>query len=362
MLSLLAACAIAASPQDASLLKQTFASGPEGWTVIQIAGGGADVSAAHDPAHIREGVGSLHVEYEVNEGQTSAAYLPVVDSFARMKSIRFWIMADHNAPIAVLVQEKGGGRYSGAFFAPKNQWQAVELGLNDFVLSTDADSPQDANGKLDTDKIESLTFIDFDQFIAQNKPIAELLGVQKGKRNFWVSDFQVTPTGLPDTATVVAGEATLDTFGRPQVAWNGMAVEGLAVVGGSPFPKALRLDFQVRKQRVAGVIRAFRSGLLANCTTATFRLASAKPCSVILQLEEVGGGKYNATVDVPGDSKPVEKTLLLSGLVPADDSKDANGKLDPDRIEKVTILSVDGFLGSAEQPNTLWIGGITAKK
>src|SRR5438309_42462 len=114
---------IRALAQNAPVIRNTFEDGDGGWTAI---GANAKVNVTHDAANVKEGKAALQFDYNVAKGELNAMMLPTPDgAIVKAKAVRFWIKASHTAPIAVVMQEKGGGRYISAFTAPKDTWQQV---------------------------------------------------------------------------------------------------------------------------------------------------------------------------------------------------------------------------------------------
>ena len=79
-------------------------------------------------------------------------------------------------------------------------------------------------------------------------------------------------------------------------------------------------------------------------------------------MEEKGGGKYNTLVAVPGGKEANMVKLLFTDFKPAQDSKDTNGRLDPEDVNNLFFLDVSALLdaGAGGVENTLWIGGLRA--
>jgi hypothetical protein len=102
--------------------------------------------------------------------------------------------------------------------------------------------------------------------------------------------------------------------------------------------------------------------VLSGATKIAFDVASVRPAELIVQLEEVGGGKYNAQVSVEGGSTSKTRTLAFTEMKPADDSKDTNSKLDLDQVKQILILDMSGMINQVDQENTLWLGNLKATK
>ena len=347
--------------QDAPLIRSTFTSNADGWIAVQPVGSGGKVSVVHEDADLKVGTGSLLLSYPVGPGQIAGAALPVADGAAsKMASIHFWVRSAADTPLAITLQEKSGGQYVAMFTAPKGKWQEVELGVQDFTPSTDPGTPADPNGKLDPDLVESITVLDLAQFLAQVPAMSSLLGVQAGDRSLLLSDFKVTTKPLAEANTATEAEYLLDRFVRPQPAWA--ALNGTArIVSEAPLgAPALRMDYNLASDKAAAVFKRLKPGALAGKATLSLRLASTHDCKLVVQLEEKGGGKYNANLAIPAGSKATDLTVSIPTMTPDPQAKDPNGKLDLDQVGQITLVDVTA-LTEAPGMNTLWIGKVSAK-
>ncbi len=340
----------------------TFELDDEGWTVL---GQGADAGIDHGPGAAHSGVGALKFAYKVEKGESGVLLLPTPNGgLAKAMSFHFWVKADANIPVIFSLVEKSGARYNTMFTSPKDKWQEVSLSVDDFVLSTGKDDPKDGNGKLDVEEIEHIGFADFAQFLAQsdNEQLTNLLGLKTGPRSFLLDDFVVS--SAPVAAAVGAVGSPLDSFLQPQIGWFSLGAQDLQKSTGAPLgTAAIRVNYEQAAGKVAAIGRAIGQGKLAGAKGLQLSVSSIKPVKLIVQVEEVGGGKYNTTLDLAGSSKAELLDLKFSDFGAADDSTDTNGKLDPEAIFQFVLIDISGVLGTAgEGPNTLWVGKITATK
>jgi len=365
---LLACCASAltgaAVRQVPPLLEYTFATNEQGWTVFQPQGDKAKVGLIHDPAHVKVGTASLKYTYQVTSGELSVAMVPIADgAIAKMKSLSFWVLSDHASGLAVTISEKGGGHYNGIIYAPKDRWQEVNMSLNDFTLATGPSDPKDDNGKLDPEKIESISLIDFDQFLFQTPAIATALHIAEGTRNIYLSGVKITEKVLSDAITTTGNATKVDSYDRPQVGWMGLGVGNLSVAQAGPLNElSLKADYHVGMGQICGVIRPVPAKTLAGAKTISLHWASAKSGTFILQFEEDGGAKYNRTLQSEGGSKAIDNTIALSSFTHSEDSKDDNNQLDPEKVHQVALIDASGVAGTTDQDNILWIGSVVIKR
>jgi hypothetical protein len=350
-----------AQPSLAPLVRHTFEDGGSGWIAL---GGSGKVAVTHEGVHVKEGKAALQFDYRIGKGEFTSLMLPVADgALAKAKSFRFWVQTDHTTPLIVLLQEAEGGRYAAIFTVPAGQWQSVELSPADFLRGEDRDDPKDPNNRLDLDQVAGIGLIDLGQFFAQIEEagLADLLGVKTGPHTLYVDDLVVSEAALPEASSLGSGELRLDAFARPQLSWLAVGGVRLSPMSGQSLERrGLQADYQQAPGKIAGFARRLTCGKLDGMDRLAFDVASAKPAQLIVQLEELGGGKYNTMVTVPGESTLRNVSLKFSEFTPADDSKDDNSRLNLDQVNQVLILDVTGFLGATRQENALRISNLRA--
>ena len=172
----------------------------DGRTIFSTLGDDAKMSLDTDPQNVKSGRASLRFDYTVTPNKLNALLKTgQPGEAARIKSFRFWVKSDYATNFVMVLQEQDSGRFTTSFHAPKNQWQRVELSLEDFDLSTGADDPQDNNGKLDMDLVTAAAIADFKQIFSgvPDENMKKLLGIKTGPHTFWIDDFEATKEALP---------------------------------------------------------------------------------------------------------------------------------------------------------------------
>lgn len=345
-------------------IHQTFEENDAGWQAMSVIGGSGKPSITHDAADVKEGKGALAFDYKVEKGSLAALILPTPNGLlTKARAIRFWIKTDYAAPLVVSLQEHEGGRYLAMFTSPAGKWQQVELSPGDFYLSDDANDPKDPDNKLDLNEVESIGIVDVSQIFAQGDAnMVSLLGIKLGAHRLVMDDFSVSAEPLAAAATSEK-EVRLEPMNRPQISWWGLGALTLGQAANEPLDtKSLQVDYHGAPMKASGFIKRIHRGKLVGTDHITFTCASIKPAKLMVQLEERDGGKYNVMIDVPGGKKPTEFTFKYSELIQADDSKDANNKLDLDEVQKIVFMDVQAWVDMSERDNTLWIGGLRASK
>ncbi len=344
---------------QAPLVQNSFEDGTEGWTTIT---GKGTVTVTHDPANVKSGKGALEIDYNLKQGDLTAAALAIPsDKMAKMKSIRFWVKADYDAPIAVAMQEKGGGRYQAMFSAPANTWQEVELGPSDFILAEGKDDPKDPDGKLDLDQVEGVAVMDVSQVFSQNPEVAKLFGIKNGPHKLYLDDFVVDAGGAAAGTSRSASAVVLDTFAHPQLGW--MTVGGIQArhaIGRPLDGRGVQASMHEAPGAIAGMVHQIPKGSLAGMGQLSFDIASQKPTKLMVQVEEGEGGKYNTLVELKGGSQPQHFDLDLKELIQADDSHDPDNKLDLDHVNQIALVDIGGLVGGPEQDNRIWLANLRA--
>ncbi len=340
------------------LLAQGFEHDQDAKTWVGI-GDNAKVSTEQAPENVKEGTGSLRFDYQVAPGQNNVLLSALAPrSLATLESISFWIKANHNASFIFALQEQGGGRFGTTFSVVKDQWQRVEIAPEELVLQVDKDTPKDADGKLDVEKIEGVALLDFGQFLAQlaadpQNPIARILGIETGARTVYLDDVSFSSKPLPLEAP---DKSLLDDFKHPQVGWMGIGGVTLKVAkddaGKNP---ALQADYTQTANRVVAFAKLLPPGVLANKDSLAFDIATKRHATLIVQLEETSGGKYNTICDVAANETFTPRRLAFAAFTPADDSKDNNNRLDLDQVKQILIIDASGMMGLDGGDNTLWI-------
>ena len=360
--AVLAAAAFGQNPTT-DIIKTRFEDGDGGWTIF---GGEGKVSVTGDAVNVKEGKAALRYDYPIAKGKVGFLAHGVPDGgLSGAKSLGFWIKADYAALIMVTLNEKDGGRWNAAFTAPAGAWQRVELTPAEFDVSDGPDDPKDPNGKLDLDKVDGFGLVDVGQFFVQldNELLNKVFNIKSGEHTLYLDDFLISEKALPNGAETPQDSIWIDSFKRPQTAWAGLFGARVSSVEAKPLnARGLEASYRQAPDAYPGVARAVKRGSLAGTTKLAFDAASVRPAELNIQLEEVGGGKYNAQVSLEGGTNAKSKELVFTTMKPADDSKDTNNKLDLDQVKQILILDLAGPLNQVDQENTLWLTNLRAVK
>jgi hypothetical protein len=348
----------------------------DGRPVFQPFGDDAQVGITTDAANVKNGRAALKFDYKIApNAYTAMILIGEPGAAAQVKSFSFWLKSDYASSMMVVMQEQDGGRYAALFHAPKNLWQRVELEPSDFSLLTGNDDPKDPNNKLDMERVVALAIGDFNQIFAnvKDETIKQLIGLKLGAHTLYVDDFTASKDALPETPGVdPKNTSLLDAFTRPQAAWSALGdmvlkrvtAKEMEAQGREVSVKARGLQAEYRQQagKLAGVTRMVRPGQLAGMAAFKFNVATEKPMTLAVQLEETSGGKYVTTVELPADTKPSEVRLVPALFAPTDDSKDDHKRLDPDQVKQIIFFDVTGLFGQPQGDNVLWLSDVRVEK
>jgi len=288
--------------------------------------------------------GAVEFKYQLGTKKFAAAVLPVDDSFASMKSLRFRIRTDHDTTVGVLLSERkpGGGNYAALFWSPANAWQQIELTPRDFDLSDGPTDPVDADGKLDLDQVEGVAIFDFSNF---------LQGSASGAHSILIDNFEVWETAH------APAQNTIDAFDRGFLQWmtpGGMTLKFVPEAGPLGEPSVMA-SYPESTEPYAAMMRRVGSLSLGKAKRLTFDIASENEATILVAVEMQKGPRYHLTIYPPAGLKVFHVDLSL------DDFEHENNagpeKFDPSRWKSITFADISGG-GSA---NSFWLGNLRVK-
>ncbi len=360
--SLLRAAATSASAQ-APLINHTFKDSDGGWTAI---GQDGKVAVSHTAGITLPAAGALKFDYQIQKGGFSAINLATpLDSLTKAKSFKLRIRTDSATLIGIVLEEQDGGRYVATCMAPKDAWQPIELATSDFILSRDPGDPVDPDGKLDMDKVHSISVFDVSEFLVQvgadNPVLAAMLDIRKGDHTLYMDSFSIGTEAVPTSTSSLGSDVTIEAFVHPQLSWFGLGGVSLTRSSGAPIGSAgMKAAYHQAPGKIAILNRPIPSWVFVGAKTLAFDAASLKEATLNVTFEQTDGGKYNMTVVVPAGSDVKHIKLALVGFQRSDDSKDTATKINLGLIKSMNIIDLSGMISKADADNTLWVGPIHA--
>ena len=359
-----AAPATAVPEKPAPLLSTDFEGDMGGWTAL---GETAQLSLSREKDTVKKGTSSLGFDYQIQRGQTNAFILPLAEGTLRgAQQFHFWVKTDAPTVLALVAQEKDGGRYLASFWSPGNAWQEVQIAPTDFDLSKDKDDPQDPDGKFDLDQVEGLGFADMFQLLAagNDEQVQKFVGLKLGAHKLFLDEFSVSTEALPQPPKPAEANAVmLDSFMGPQANWVALKDVKLGIVEGDVFKgTSLQAEYHTSVGAFCGWIRPLSGQKLTGTKALALTVATVEGGTFIVQVEENSGEKYNMMLDVPGNIQPKELTLNFADFKIADDSPHVNNQLDVSDIKHMIVIDINPFIGGKEADNTFWMSNLRALK
>ncbi len=351
----------------------TFESDAEGWVGFKLEGGGvgedagSKVAVTHEAAHVKAGKGALAYTYEVAPGEMRVLALQRPFDLSGMKSLRFSVKCSHTTSVIFSLAETGGAGYQASATCAAGAWQEIAVNLDEFLVD---EKGKDANGKLDLDEIGALHVFDVGGFLVN------LLPELKGSRSLWLDEirFSSQPAPLttgPASVTKVVPVFLVDSFESSVIRWASISLEfsdppkfnvfdaPMAIDAEAPKEggkQSLRLTYPRRAGKVHGLMRTVEKNDLSRATGLDLWLKTSHDGTYVVGVEEKDNSRYQKTVELKAGDGWKSLSLAFGDLALADDSKDENGKLDPDQIKQVTIADLSSLVGGGEAESVrLWV-------
>ena len=356
-----AALSIGAQETSSVIWAFNFDGGLQRWQGI---GSTVKVSRTQEPENVKNGEGALQLEYQIAQGEKAVAIVLLADkSFATLQTVQFWAKADYDTTLNIVLSEAKGGRFEALCFVPAKKWQKIVFTPKDFMLATDPNAPQDANGKLDLDKLETLAIADYRQFAlsAGDPESAKLFAAPAGAHKLCLDDISLLSEPTPDTTLKSGTDTLMEDFTRPQLGWVHIGAGTLAIAEGKPLVgKSLKIDYKQEPNGFFAASRNLATKPFPKTAQIGMKVASLKPCRLLIQVEEAMGGKYQLIINVPAGESVQDIVRSFKEFTPAPDSKDPDKTLSPEKIHRLVLMDLTGIFDKANTTNTLWVNNIRA--
>lgn len=324
-----------------TIVRYSFDEDEGGW----IAGGkGGAVRIARGAADVKNGAGALALDYTVGDG-VAVAVLPLRGvATARIDSVRFWMKTDVPTGVVVTIAErKPGGRYNAICWSTGNQWQRVELRVQDFSLAErPADGPDEP---LDMGAVETIGVLDMSSLtgVRVDPNAAYVAESHAGPHSLFLDDFELASGGERGQD----GPATIDDFAPPQLRW--FTPGGVEL---KPEGRGLRAIYRQMDERSIVLRRPLGKVDLRGKEFLEFDVASEGHAFLTMSFEGKDGGRFNANVEVDGGGRMEHREVLFSAF------ENDEGKVQWDRLKSFSIIDVTGTITGQSARNSLWIGNI----
>jgi hypothetical protein len=303
---------------------------------------------------------ALAMSYPIAKGKPAVLFVKGFGDKALQgtNTLKLSLRASETATYAVTLDEVGGGNWATMVHLEKDTWQEVVLPISEFILTEGPNDRPDGNGRLDIERVQSLSLVNMRSILGQvASPFLELLFAQKpGTQTLYLARL---------VATDATNISTLDGLNLPQIGWfpAGETKLSLTPTATSPLKsKSLRVGYTVGGGQVGVLFRRVRKGSLTASTGIGWNIASENATTLTCQVEDSEGGKFKTEVKVSGDKTPGTTTVKWSQFTPADDSKSKREKPDPAKITQIAFIDITGFTEGASKTHTLWLSGLAVTK
>jgi hypothetical protein len=317
------------------LWHQTFESATSGWVPL---GEGSTV---------RSSGAAMAFDYTLAPKRMAILAMHAPAALARSGRMRFSLKTDHATAMAVLLMEKkpGGGNYMAWFWAPANEWQAVDLTPADFTVTDGPQDPVDADGKLDLDAVETIGILDLAQFFGTLKAA--------GTVPVRIEDAPGPHTLLVDHFDLLAEAGHGSALERGFLDWvspGGMHLK-LKESGNPLGGRALEASYEHKDGEFDLLVRR-ETGRDAAPARLSFDIASEHEVTLMLSLEmrKPGGGegpRFTLPIYPPGGREVFHVDVKLADF-------EGPGTFDPKRWRTTAIVDVT----NADEANTIWIANV----
>ena len=361
--------AFAAAQAQTPVLKHTFEQDTEGWMVM---GTNGSVKLTKEA---KTGAGALQFSYSLDGKGVSTAILPAgAGRLADMRRIRFWVKADHDTSLGLVLAEKkpGGGDYATMFWAPKDVWQRVDFALSDFFLNDGPTDPVDIDGKLDPDQVEAIGIVDFSAFFNQLPDGSPMVVARKsGTHTLLIDDFEILNASAAATPSK-PGTILIDSFDRGFSEW--ITIGGMSLtLSPSDNPigaPALAASIKAVEGKLTILTRRTNPAELAGAKRLVFDIAAEHEGTLAISIETKKPGatggqgpRYNFMIYPPEGRKVFHVNVSLADFEHDPNSpEDPAGKIEPSRIKSIAIGDITALTGGAATDNKIWIGRVEMLK
>jgi hypothetical protein len=302
---------------------------------------------------------------------SGSAILPLPDGIPGMASMTFGFKSSEAITAVVGVRERGGGAYMAPFFSPGKVWQRVVLGLDDFYP---VDGMVDPDGILEPEQLEGLGILDASNFLATMAAKLPVAGFEPGARKMWLDEVKLLRTKWdPEAVPFPAGQpapVVIDTCDRKGIRW--------IVLGGKDWQAAREADDPTG--RVAGTwhyrfeytlpggtmvawLKPVHLGQLADTKALHLSARSDQAVKLIVSVQEKGNARYSQQIELAAGADWKRFDLAWNDFALDKDSKDDDGKLDPDQVTMLSLDDISALSGPPQARKTiLWLDDVYATK
>ncbi|HOS91746.1 MAG TPA: hypothetical protein PLQ54_00395 [Armatimonadota bacterium] len=300
----------------------------------------AAVRLTNAPGAVHGGQSALEFTYTPRE-----TVFPMVVGqgmgLAGARSLSFALMAAERTPLLYGVFEADGSMYSSFLDVPPGVWGEIRVSLGDLQL---ADESEDENAALDSDQVDRVFFADLSNLQGE---MGRALGWKTSPQTLLIDDVALSAEAVP-SRWQAAPDAGAIRFALAPGRIDALAIGGaqLAVVPVDGRP-ALQITYRIGGWRWAGFVTGLGSLPSADVAGVSFRARVSADARVNVLLEERDRSRYASGADLVAGQGWQNVELPLAAFSLDEFSADENGRLDPDQL-RVLVLITDTFTAAVD--------------
>ncbi|MCS7254904.1 MAG: hypothetical protein RMK18_09685, partial [Armatimonadota bacterium] len=345
------------------------------WAPVIMAPGRFDLNTSADMSvelgAARHGNGALSIRYELQPNSIPALMTLLTRGIAGARSFIISLKASEPTGIVIALGENDGSRYQTFVYVPAGDWRDIAISVDDFQLAEDT---KDENERLDLNQVQFVVLADAGGLFA------DLIPRLRGKRQLWVDRVALSSAEVTMTQGIAEDKdgliIWLDNFESDAMRWvpleamlqpifNLDIATRVTVRREEHLPEEaqgryhLRIDYEVPANGVIGMahfVTLARTALLKHASALRMWIRPKEAISLLVVLQERGGGRYQRQVDLQG-GKWQRVDLPLSDFIPSPDTRDENERLDLDQLLALALVDMNVFAGGPVQ-NTVFIDGV----
>lgn len=260
------------------------------------------------------------------------------------RSLSFALLAAERTPLLYGVFEADGSMYSSFLNVPPGVWGEIRVSLGDLQL---ADESEDENGVLDPDQVDRVFFADLSNLQGE---MGRALGWKTGPQTLLIDDVALSADAVPSRWQPARDGSFISLTVAPgridALAIGGAQLE-VVPVDGRP---ALQITYRIGGWRWAGFVTGLGTLPLADAAGVSFRARASADARVNVLLEERDRSRYASGADLVAGQGWQNVELPLTAFSLDEFSADENGRLDPDQL-RVLVLITDTFTAAVDDQN-----------
>ena len=325
----------------------------------------AQVTSTNDENVVREeDNGVLELSYTPRADGLQALLGQATGGLTGGSSLLGHIRTTAQTVILVALNEADGSSYNTTFSSLPGRWQEIALDFTEFALGDDS---TDENGQLDPDQVETVVIADAVAMLATlAEQIPFLIAPDMSPRMLWLDDVRIDSEGVDPRWVEVsidgADGVRVESFESAPLQWVCLAGEGIEVTYDQDRKAhgeySLRLAYDLPPNKLFVAATGLTGVPLAGMTMLSVSYASEVATTLLVEIDEADGSKYNTMVPIDATDEFVALEIPLNDLGLADDSTDENGRLDMGQAKQLVVADFSVMAGNPVTVNTIWLDDV----